>query len=525
MSSPETRGSTAAAAAAIRGQSYYSQSSSSYGRMGSRRFSFLPVTPSRCSSRASSVRYGVPARASELRTIHQDDSGSHRFSRPGTFRSHSSISAITPRRPTFGVARSASINPKRRGSQSYLKRNQSLYERGEPDYVEKPFRMEDKPGFLPASSRPGSSLGLSMPRTLRDPDVVGTARVPVPGRRFPVSLRMNLFDKARWLGRRVSQPFRRSKVPPKNVPTQQVHSETKHYGLTPYQMSSGYAETEGSQYAETAVHHRFWENQSYTTGLDNQEDYFTHAPPSEVDGVAPSTPVRMTVAEPIIEVEEPRPQPGSVREGQRGFTPFAHPTDLGGVDTRRVYSALMKSLAAQFRSQNPVNETIAEETEPQDEEPRPGQPSNENVRPPSSKVSTEKSPENRKPLCEIVPRMNNTISVVEEEEDTAAPPTPIINIGVKRIRSDDALFSQIAQQHEVWQEEATGGSSNETVAVGALRQLSISNVEKEKEDMTGQARFRTTSGALQENILKDEEGIETDEHEELKDDGMDPVFI
>ncbi|KAK6500633.1 hypothetical protein TWF506_003401 [Arthrobotrys conoides] len=519
MSSPETRGSTAAAAAAIRGQNYYSQSSSSYGPMGSRKLSLFPATPSRCSSRASSVRYGFPTRASELRSIHQDDSGSARFSRSRVVRTQSSASTITPQRPTFGVARSASINLKRRGSQSYLRRTQSLYERGEPAYVEQPFRMEEKPGFLPASSRPGRSPALPMPRTLRDPDALGTKKAQGPGRRFPVSLRINLFEKARWLGRRVSQSFRRSMVPIKNVPTQQVHSETKHYGLSSYQQSSGYSD-EGSQYADTVIHHRFWENQSYTASIDNQEDYFTRAPPSEVDGVSPSTPVRMTaVVEPILEVEEPEP----VREGQRGFTPFTQPADLKGVDSRRVYSALMKSLTQKFSNRAPANETIAEESEPQDEEPRPGQPSNENARPPSSKVSMEKSPENRKPLCEIVPRTN--IDVVEEEEDTTAPPTPIINIGVKRIRSDDALFSQIAQQHEVWQEEATGGNNDGAVPVGALRQLSISNVEKEKDDMAGQARYRTASGKLQENILKDEGGSETDEREKVNDDGMEPVFI
>ncbi|KAK6528170.1 hypothetical protein TWF281_009421 [Arthrobotrys megalospora] len=424
-----------------------------------------------------------------------------------------------PRRPTFGVARSASVNLKRRGSQSYLRRTQSLYARGEPVYGEQPFRMEEKPAFLPASSRPGRVPALPMPRTLRDPDSLGTKRTPGHGRKFPVSLRINIFEKARWLGRRVSQSFRRSKVPSQNVPVQQVHSDTKHYGLMPYRVSSGYSDTEGSQYADTVVHNRLWENQSYTTSIDNQDDYFTRPPPSEVDGVAPSVPIRMTVVEPIPEVEEPEP----TREGQRGFTPFTHPTDLNGVGSRRVYSALMKSLTQRFSNGRPANETIPEENEPQDEEPRPSRVSNENTRPSSSRVSMEKSPENRKPLSEIAPRMSN----VEEEEEAALPPTPVINVGVKGIRSDDVLFSHIAQQHEVWQEEAAGGSSDDAVAVAALRQLSISNVEKDKEDlaMAGQPRCRTASGKLQENKLKDGEGSETDEEGNVKDDGMEPVFI
>ncbi|RVD82446.1 uncharacterized protein DFL_006873 [Arthrobotrys flagrans] len=242
-------------------------------------------------------------------------------------------------------------------------------------------------------------------------------------------------------------------------------------------MSSGYSDTEGSQYADTVVHNRLWENQSYVTSLDNQEDYFTRAPLSKVDGVAPSAPIRMTVVEPIPEDEELEP----TREGQRGFTPFTHPTDLNGVDSRRVYSALMKSLTQKFSNRGPANETIVEETEPQDEEePRLSRLSNENARPPSPRVLMEKSPENRKPLSEIVLRTNNTIAVVEEEEETAVPPTPIISVGVKWIRSDDAPFNQIAQQHEVWQEEAAVGSRDEAVVVAALRQLNISNVEKKK---------------------------------------------
>ncbi|KAK6504953.1 hypothetical protein TWF481_006886 [Arthrobotrys musiformis] len=521
MSSPETRGSAAAAAAALRRQSY----NSSFGPMDSRKLSLFPATPSRSSSRASSIRYCVPTRASELNPIHQDDSISTRFSRSGIYRSHSSASTITPQRPTFGVARSASVNMKRRGSQTYLRRTQSLRARGEPVYTEQPFRIEEKPGFLPASSRPGQRVpALPMPRTLRDPDALGTKRTSGRGRRFPASLRINFFEKARWLGRRVSQPFRRPKGPFQNVPVQQVHSDTKHYG---YRMSSGYSDAEGSQYADTVIHHRLWENQSYTTSLDNQEDYFTRAPPSEVDDVSPSAraPVRLPLVETIPEAEEPEP----AREAQRGFTPFTHPTDLNGVDSRRVYSALMKSLTQKFSNRGTASETIMEEAEPQEEEPRPSRLSNENARP--SRVSREKSPEGRKPLFEIAPRANNTIAAVEEE-DSAVPPTPIINIGVKRIRSDDALFSQIAQQHEVWQEEAggSGGDSDDAVAVAALRQLSISNavnVEKEREDMASQTRYRTASGKFQENKLKDDEGGELEESEKIQDDhdGMEPVFI
>ncbi|KAK6345374.1 hypothetical protein TWF718_007291 [Orbilia javanica] len=381
--------------------------------------------------------------------------------------------------------------------------------------------MEEKPGFLPASSRPGRVPALPMPRTLRDPDTFGAKRVAGSGKRFPVSLRINLFEKARWLGRRVSQSFRRPRVSlVQGVPTQQVHSETKHYGLTPYRMPSGYSETEGSQYADTVVHNRLWENQSYVTSLDNQEDYFSRASPSASDGVSPSVPIR-TAVETIPEDEEPEP----AREGQRGFTPFTRPTNLNGVDSRRVYSALMKNLTEKFSTRGPANETIEEEAESQDEEPQPNRPFNENSRPPSSRVPIDKSPENRKPLSEIVPRTNNTITVIEEEDDPGVPPTPVINItGVKGIRSDDALFSQIAQQHEVWQEEAAGGSSDEAVTVAALRQLSISNVEKEKEDMTGQ-RYRTASGKLQENKVKDGEESETDESEKMKEDGMESVFI
>ncbi|EWC48127.1 hypothetical protein DRE_02706 [Drechslerella stenobrocha 248] len=544
----ETKASTAAAAAALRGKS-----SSNFGPMESpiRKLSLFPATPNRSvpSSRASSIRFNSPTRAHELRSIREDDDVST-STIPVSLRRPSSLyrrrSSATPKRPTVGLARSASVNHGRRGSQSYLRRTQSMYAPGATAYSERPFRIEEKPAFLPASSRPGSTPSSPMLRTLRDPDSLGTKRVTGYGRRFPLSLRVNIFDKARTLGRRVSRTLRFSRSPVGKVPVQQVHADLKHYGFTAYPNSLGYSDAGGSRYADTVVHHRVWDSQSYVTTLDNQgPDEFARPPGQDGQSFASASPSRLVVAEPVS-------AGGKEPEQRRGFTPFRQPADLDGVDSRRVYSALMKSLTKRFSNEGPASEAILEEEE--EEESRVRQDSNENPRP--SRVSMEKGAENRKPLSEIPPRFANNSLVVEEGE-VSEPSTPVANGGVKHMRSDDALFSQIAHPHHVWQEEGDDSTATDG-AVAALKELRISPHAAENaadgasESMdhypkivlmdheasgatTGdasilggatRAQFRTASGKLQENKLKG--GSENESESEsggMNVGTLDPVFL
>ncbi|KAJ6260666.1 hypothetical protein Dda_4893 [Drechslerella dactyloides] len=533
----ENKASTAAAAAALRGRSH---SKSSFSAAESRKLSLFPATPNRSipTSRASSIRgFGTPTRAHELRSIQEDDDTSTTTSamplRPtALYRRHSSITA---RRPTFGMARSPSMHLERRGSQSYLRRTQSMYTGGARSvYREMPFRMEENPAFLPASSRPGSMLQTPMLRTLRDPDALGTKRATGYARRFPISLRMNIFGKARTLGRRMSRSLGWSRPSLPQMPVQQVHAEIKHYG-SPERASTGYFDipledtSAQSQYADTVIHHRFWENQSYVTTLDNQGSEYTHSSAPDAQSVTTSAPIRMSVAEPSKE-----------------------PTDRHGVDPRRVYSALMKGLSKRFSSEAPLPDAIAEEPE----EPRPSRASNENVRPVG--LLGEKGTENRRPLLEIPGRSANTLIIEEEDEDEVSEQqsqqqTPTAG-AVKRIRSDDALFSQIAHPHHVWQEEETADTTTADAALAALKNLNISNFASVTDEAAVTAEhypkmvplppdgpvtttpelprlgattreFRTASGKVYEVKLKSENNGEEEEMKALREAGLDPAFL
>ncbi|KAK6359871.1 hypothetical protein TWF696_001000 [Orbilia brochopaga] len=543
----ENRASTAAAAAAIRGMSFHAGLSP----VESRKLSLFPATPNRSipTSRASSIRFPrTPTRVRELRSIQEDDDISTATSaapiapqQNGLYRRHSSISAG---RPTIGMARSPSINLGRRGSQSFLRRTQSMYAPGAAPsiYNEQPFRIEEKPAFLPASSRPGSIATPPMLRTLRDPDALGTKRPTGYGsrRRFPFSLRINMFEKARSLGYRMSRTLWWSQASLVPMPIQQVHAVTKHYGDPSYTAETSYLDPEETQtqYADTVVHHRVWENQSYLTSLDNQgPDYFTCPPVLDGQSAATSAPVRMTVA-----------VPGTEPVQQRGFTPFHSPTDLNGIDSRRVYSALMKSLSKRLSTEGPLPEAILEEPE----EPRPSRASDENVRP--LRLSTEKNV--RPPLSELPSLAANMLIIDDEEEEVPEQQeqTPNASNSVKRIRSDDALFSQIATPHQVWRDEqaaSANAAATEAVSSG-LRNLSISNVDKAEEEPAvdiypkivtlpqdrpvtttpdpqsfgvSLTHYRTASGRLQENNLKGDNDGEDGKTNSQRGRILDPAFL
>ncbi|KAF3924490.1 hypothetical protein ABW21_db0207851 [Orbilia brochopaga] len=544
----ETMASTAAAAAAIRGLS----ANSGFGPIESRKLSLFPATPGRVrsvpNSRASSIRIPrTPTRAHELRSIQEDpyDDGSTATSAMpislapnNLYRRHSTI---TTSRPTIGMARSPSTNLGRRNSQSYLRRTQSLYTPGAARsvYSEQAFRVEEKAAFLPASSRSGNTAP-PMLRTLRDPDALGTKRATGYARRFPFSLRFHMFDKARSLRYRMSRTLWWSKasvvpMPVSPMPVQRVHAATKHYGDPPYRPRTAYLDPEETQtqYDETVIHHRVWENQSYITTLDNQgPDYFTVPPVLDGQIVAASSPVRIG--------------PEKESRQQRGFTPFHAPADLNGVDSRRVYSALMKKLSKRFSSEGPLPEVIPEE-EP--EEPRPSRASNENVRP--FKLSMDSS--GRLPLLEI-PNFNTLLIEEDEEEVTQQQQeqTPNASNAMKRIRSDDALFSQIATPHQVWRDEEADDTAANDVATG-LRHLSIANVDtpgaatvmidipaklslpQDNHAATATpdpqsfgvslTHFRTASGKLQENTMKGEIDTEDGMTNSQRGRARDPAFL
>ncbi|KAF3939774.1 hypothetical protein ABW19_dt0210173 [Dactylella cylindrospora] len=462
-----------AAAAALRANRYPPAFSFGPGD-STQKLNLFPASPrpSAPVTRASSLRFASTLRPSELGSIKENyDIRATRAAplserSPNIVRRHSSA---TTYRPTLGVARSGSAKG-RRGSQTYLRRAQSVYAPGEPGYKELPFRLEEKHAFLPATSRFGSEIR-PLPRSLRDPDALGTTRPSVPGRKFPETLRPTyLFGRARSLGRRLSQRFwgHRTSARPSifKLPIQQVHTDIKHFGITPYGATSDYSYTEDSQYADTVVHNRIWENQSHITTLDNQgPDYFTRPPIPDTHSVATSIPIRLNVVAPTeIGTQPPAPQ--------SGLGLFQQPTDLHGVEPRRVYSALMKSLSKRFAAENPVRPTIPEEPSPG--ENCPAQVSNENARP--TRAVTDKAIESRRPLSEIAPRPTNTLMVEEEqpEESNIQQVTP--NNAVKRIRSDDALFSQIVHPHHIWRDE---DMSAENTAI-AMKHLTIS---------TGQARI------------------------------------
>ncbi|EPS37802.1 hypothetical protein H072_8464 [Dactylellina haptotyla CBS 200.50] len=532
----ERTGSAAAAAAAIRRQSFNNLRS-----LESTKLTSFPGTPIRStqSSRAPSMRFGIPTRASELRSIREDDD----FMTSTNYPMRSRVpprrpASVMSARPTLGVARSASVKHHRRGSQTFLHRTQSMKNPGESAYSEQPFQLENKPGFLPASSRPGSMPISPMLRTMRDPDALGTRRPSAFGRhgRLPITLRLSIFEKAKDLGRRVSQTFRGSRRTRPKLPLQQIHSDTKHYGYESYPTVSELSYTEDSHYADTVVYNPIWENNSYVTTLDHQDtEYFPHTPVSDIRSVATDLPARINVIEPTEEAPE--------QTHLRGFTPFQHPTDLNGVDSRRVYSALMKSLAKRFTTEPPQG-TIPEE--PHD--PHTSRVSNENIRPPSLKASIEKSLETRKPLSEIAPRLTNT--VVVEEDPSTEPLTPSIIVGLKGVNirnddPDDSIFSHVENQYNVWQDETTDASAADA-ALAALKQLSISNIENSGEDAalcaaeyaklvqlyhdrtgtsTPDIQILGPVGRLQKNKVKEGGGEVEGETAKMKREAIDPAFL
>ncbi|KAF3903555.1 hypothetical protein AA313_de0202141 [Arthrobotrys entomopaga] len=540
----ERQASTAAAAAAIKRQSF-----PTLRAQDSPRISLFPAIParsiqsSRAPSRTSSLRSGVPTRVSELRSIREHDNITVSTNYPvrPTGRMRRATSTMSAR-PTYGVAQSASVNKGRRGSMSYLRRTQSLRLPGENIFEQSSAPLERKPSFLPASSRPGSVPAPPMPRTLREPDAFGSKRSSNGrrGRIFHLPLRIGIFSKAKELGRRVSQSFRRPKPSTFGFPIQQVHSENKHYGYEPSQTASEFSYTEESQYTDTVIHNPQWENQnsSYVTTLDQHDtEYFPQMPTPDRSVTTP-VPVNTNVEKSSPEAQD--------KNHQKGFTPFHSPTNLNGIDSRRVYTALMKSLTKRF-TEAPPQETIPEEPQ----EPLSGRVvSNENARPSSVKHAIEKSPESRKPLSEIPHRLTN--AVIEEEEEEMEVESPTVNVsGLKGISirpedPDESIFSHIGHQHNVWQDETTEAEA----ALGALRRLNISNVDNSGEDAAARAAeysklislyqergnpstledqiggLRSISGRLQENKGKDGDvSMEIGNSNGKQHEAVDSVFL
>ncbi|KAK6542610.1 hypothetical protein TWF694_006554 [Orbilia ellipsospora] len=537
----ERQASAAAAAAAIRRQSFLSLKAPE-----SPRLSPFPATPSRsiqssrAPSRTGSFRSGVPARVSELRSIREVENVTTSTNYPVRLigrmkRATSTMSA----RPNYGVARSASVNKIRQGSMSYLRRTQSLILPGENNVFEESSpRLERKPSFMPASCRPGRAPAPPMLRTLRDLDFLGSRRPSAFGRRglrFP-SLRIGIFSKAKELGRRVSQSFRRPRHTPLGFPIQQVHSGNKHYRYEPSQTASDYSYMEESQCTDTVVHNPVLENRSYVTTLDHHDTEYFPQMPSPDRSVTTAIHVDTSVDESSLEPQD--------KSRNRGLVPSHPPTDPSEVDSRGVYNDLMKSLTKRF-TEAPPQETVSEEPQ----EPFPRRVSYENARPSNVKHTIEKSLETRKPLSEIPHRLTNAVIEEEEEVDLEAP---IVNANGSKsilVRAEDpdtSIFSQMGPQHNVWQDETTEAEA----ALAALRRLNLSSMDNSDEGASVHAAeysklirlyqergnpstledqiggLRSISGRLQENKGKDGDvNMEVGNSKGKQLEVVDPAFL